>query len=234
MKTRLGFVTNSSSSSFIISKKENLNSIDEVFSFLKTVYEEYLGKRKALIEYCKQDARFLVSEDGKKTKIELKNKKACYEERRVINDFIENEFGMSYYDIYHGEADWLKCKDYNEFARYVSESNEYFYINIVDLENPSFNDESEITSTDSLIDWYMPCFTENFAKDCAECRHKDYCYMIQCDKDVVVGAKKSSDKQELVKMYFGRFCICSECGYIPEYVVHRLGEASTFWCNHMG
>ena len=32
----------------------------------------------------------------------------------------------------------------------------------------------------------------------------------------------------------GRVCVCSECGYIPDCVVEKLGDISEYWCKHMG
>lgn len=232
MKYRTDFVTNSSSSSFIIDTKENYNSIEEIFQMLKMLCQEYLEKRQELIEYCKHDSRFVVTEDGEKTRIEFAKKKPPIEEWRQVRDFIESQFGMHWFDIAYYKLDWLKCETYEEFLKYTE--NDYYYINIIDLLNPQFKQEGDVDSVDELIEWYMPCFSHNHQKDCNSCSNKEYCTVAECDKEFVENIKKTNDKTDVLKLFFGRYCICSESGYIPDYVVQKLGEASTFWCNHMG
>lgn len=234
MKTRHGFVTNSSSSSFIISKKENLNSIDEVYLFLRTLFFEYIQKTNELIEYCKSDNRFTVSEKEGRTVIEFAKKKAPYEEYRCASDFIQKTYGMHWFDVGYGTVDWLHCETYNDFLEFIQKDNRYFFINIVDLENPSFDEECDIESIDSLIEWYLPCFGCHTTSDCNNCNDREYCYTYRDSKELTDEIKKVENKQDIIKLFFGRFCICSESGYIPSYVVNRLAEASTFWCNHMG
>ena len=229
LKTRLDFVTNSSSSSFIINKKQNYNSVEEVFLFLKSLYIEYLKKRKELIEYCKNDKRFDVIEENNKTTIKFNN--SSIEERMTARDLIEQKFGMTWYDISCNKIDWLNCKTYSEFLEYTKD--DCFYINIIDLSNPQFNKDREIDSIDTLIEWYMPCFTNDCKMDCETCEYKEYCYMDNNDR-IVVNTFKNTGKKSIINAVFGRFCICSECGYIPEYVVRKLEEVSTFSCNHMG
>ena len=167
MKIRYGFVTNSSSSSFIISKERNFNSVDEVFQFLKILHKEYLEKRKELIEYCKSDNRFLVTEENGKTSIAIAEKKIPHQEWMRIKNEIENRFGMLWYDISYGNIEWLNCKTYSDFLEYAK--NNYLYINIVDMLNPTFSEESEFDSSTSLIQWYMPCFESIYTNDCNCC-----------------------------------------------------------------
>ena len=233
MKTRLDFVTNSSSSSFIISKEKGYNSVEEVFLFLKSLCNEYLEKRKELIEYCKKDKQFTISEETDVVNIKLNV--SDIDDRVKMMDFIEDKFGMTWYDISCDKIDWLKCETYAEFLEYTKDG--YFYIHIVDLFNPQFHENSDIDSLDSLIDWYMPCYTTNNIADCKNCEYKKYCSIDDDNKDIVKNIKSTKSEESrknLIYTVFGRFCICSECGYIPEYVVQKLGKASTFWCNHMG
>ena len=231
MKYRMDFVTNSSSSSFIINKKENLNSIEEVFQFLKLLCYEFLQKRQELIDYCKQDNRFIVKEENGKTSISFANK-TSREEWKIAKDFIEEQFGMHWFDVPYYKLDWLDCETYEEFLKKTE--GDYYYINIIDMQNPQFKQEGDIDSVDELIEWYMPCFNHMKRMDCEGCRNREYCYVTECDEEIKEGMRKTDDKKEILSTFFGRYCICSESGYIPDYVVRKLGGASTFWCNHMG
>lgn len=232
MKYRSDFVTNSSSSSFIISKETGCNSIEDVFALLKTLCQEFLDKQNALIEHCKQDKRFVVYEENGNTRIKFAKEKPNPDEWFQAKEFIHNQFDMSWYDVGYGDIGWLACETYADLLEYGKDK--YFYITIVDLLNPEFDKDSDIDSVSSLIQWYMPCYESIYTKDCEQCSERHYCAVNKCDKKVKKEIKNIENNQEMLMTFFGRFCICSECGYIPEYVVNKLGEVSSFWCNHMG
>ena len=47
--------------------------------------------------------------------------------------------------------------------------------------------------------------------------------------------KRKGIPEDKVCLYvLGKICVCSECGYLPDYVVERLEEISEYSCNHMG
>ena len=52
MKIRTSFVTNSSSSSFIIGRHDEDVTVNIVFNMLKTLYKEYLNKKDKFKEDC--------------------------------------------------------------------------------------------------------------------------------------------------------------------------------------
>jgi hypothetical protein len=231
MKTRLDFVTNSSSSSFIICKEKNYSSIEEVFLLLKSFYNEYLKKRTELIEYCKHNEKFEVSEKDDKINIRFideGNKEKRIEER----DFTREQFGMTWSDYFNFDLDWLKCETYEDFVEYTKINNVNIYI--VDFLNPKFEQGEDIDLLDSVIEWYMPCFKGEYSTDCEKCGYKKYCDIQTFGKETVSNINKAKNTNEIFASSFGRFCVCSECGYMPNYVVEKLGKASSLYCNHMG
>ena len=85
----------------------------------------------------------------------------------------------------------------------------------------------------SILCWYMPCYDDN-SRNCSTCRYTKYCDFHKKCPDLIDKVKDANGDIDVVFEVFGQFCVASECGYIPDYVVQRLSGLSTFACNHMG
>ena len=72
----------------------------------------------------------------------------------------------------------------------------------------------------------------NYIGDCMDCPYKK-------DKDLCAKVKErvkegKISKEIMVAKLLGKIGVLSYCGFLPEYVVERLGKKSFVHCNHMG
>ena len=224
MKVRLGFVTNSSSSSFIIGK-DVFEHIDDVYSYVKELYLEYSDMVDYAIEYTMNNPNCGWKYDEKKGFYIPNNKDLKIEERWSVRNKFEKFTGLNWYEILPRDIlpEWTKCYTYKDYEQYWINQNDRAPFTIGDYLDKEITwlhwgsvKVSEILETgfdNEEIEWYWYEIED-------ETKHSY--------EDVKV------DGANLCYMFLGRFCIYSECGYIPQWIVERLGNISKFWCNHMG
>lgn len=213
MKIRTDFVTNSSSSSFVISR----NAIggreytkEDIFDLIKEMYRDYANR----VEQIR------ANYDLKKIIIPVLG----YEKYDEITKEIKDKYGVEKWDVdcYMG-IEWLKkCKNYAEYLHYmrkkiVEKRPEYaetawrWYVpfRIIDItqDETDFDDEK---IADIIFDWYE--------------LHKEFKNSESVGFDI---GKAICEK-------FGRYVIWGESGYMPDFVVKQLSQKSSLYCNHMG
>ena len=263
MKYRTSFVTNSSSSSFIIGKKEDTNvTIEFVYQIVRDLYIEFLNKREDLIKYINEHPDlgliYIKETENNYSHFKFKNdKRENWERNRLIRKQIEKDFGISDYDYFNEEYDWTKCETYEEYEKYwlnnksndphkhapftiadFLESKEINWVHLGRYKGEISKELHDISYTSDVVGWYY-CYIEDIF-DCSTCEDcsnykwcKDYCKE-ECDKTRLKIKDKEVQKDKACLCLLGRVCIYSECGYIPEYVVEKLREISEYSCNHMG
>lgn len=254
MKIRCDFVTNRSSSSFVIGKKDDTSAtIESVFQTIKGFYKELLKRRDAAIFYITEHPELKISyvKNGKYSKFVCSEKD--FNTRWKLQDDFEAVCGISTWDYIY-DYEWLNCETYAEYEQYwliqkKANPRDYAPFTIADfleerkVEWLHYNVDPEydtsihkVNSKSEVLNWYFPYADEAFqyAGNCAECEYAEWCDKEECvhTREDILTSNIPEDKACLYMM--GRVCIHSECGYIPDYVVEKLCEVSEYSCNHMG
>lgn len=260
MKIRKGFVTNSSSSSFIIGKKDDVEiTIDSVFEKVKTYYIEMYEKLDKLVAYIQKRPELGLTytrhSDGENYifwDFEF-NEKIAKKEHYIIDDKLEEKFGISTYDYFVERPEWLdSCSTYKEYEEYWVKKldatqdkwSAHAPFTIADFNDAKdvrwvhTNGEIEphiIDSKSDVLGYYFPYIDMAFEnKTCKECGNDFWCNKKECASQKEKIKRVVVDEEKACLYLMGKICVYSESGYIPEYVVKKLKRVSEYSSNHMG
>lgn len=254
LKIRNGFVTNSSSSSFIIGKaNDNTVTIDSVYQEIKEFYKQYYKSCSEMYSYVETyyPAVFEVVSTLEGKTIHRQN---GYDWRCTdsIDKQLKAMFGTTWYDDLPSleELSWTVCETYTDYEQFwIQRMQERgihapFYIRDFSSNDPyipldfstgiteCIGDEGNGIESDILA-WYFP-WIENIKYDCDSCPDNEYCYKEECQETKQQFMGKEIPRDQACLYILGKICICSECGYIPDFIVKKLSEMSEYSCNHMG
>lgn len=256
MKIRNDFVTNSSSSSFIIGRQDdNSVTIESVYQKVREFYNdmyEQADKMFAYIESHPELGATHVRSDGFEY-CRFSDKVYKNFDRASVRKIIEKEFGLSVWDYYPLDKEWLSLKTYKDYEKYwmgkMSKTDDYHVhapFTIADFLEPKEvnwlhyrmdpkyaeydeSPEDRINYKSETLNWYYPYAEELIPDGIIPKPEKRF--------NSSSGLKEKVDfilPTHACLFLLGRVCVYSECGYISDYVVNRLIDISAFSCNHMG
>lgn len=138
MKIRSDFVTNSSSSSFVIRPLSQYKTKEDVYQLIRKSYQELYD----IIHKAEEDIGHKISDIDFKTKYKMEKE-------------FNNKYRISIFDAYimRDDVEWQSCESYAEFekhqqSKHTGEDRYFWTYEIIDL---SLLDSE---NCDEVIDWY--------------------------------------------------------------------------------
>lgn len=250
-KIRIDFVTNSSSSSFIIGKKDDTSkTIESVYNYIRLLYFRHIEKSKEIFRALKNHPYIEIKEWTNSKTLSIRGRQK--EWKKIIKDF-EEKYKVNFHDEFFDVCEWIECESYSAYESYWCEKGkdkgccDHAPFTICDFfenkeiyyphENNTRLHRVDIHS--STLDWYYSNAEQAFKRItdsyyCEKCYRKEYCNEEECNATLDKFLYLRPREEDACLTLLGRIAILSESGFIPYSIVENLNEVSEFACNHMG
>lgn len=237
MKVRLDFVTNSSSSSFIIAKlPDKETTLENVYQKIRTFYNDFFTNLNKAKKYVEETNLFTYLPE-RSSFLPKGNLQFSDEEIVKVNKHIFDEFGIELHEIYDRSDNWLKdCISYKEYEKYWTgkEINRPFLLFDYSQKDFKYRPFGEHQALNIIL----PCFKEiKTGKNptCIDCKHK-YCELKENELEKIkeLSQKDLKHSEQNVLLYFGKICISCDYTDIPEYVISKIKGISNYYFEHIG
>lgn len=234
MKTRTDFVTNSSSSSYIVAKNSDL-TIENIYGTIRYFFMRYISSANKLKIYLSGTKYF--DYDTKTASFKPKNDEKISEGKSAeINKYIQEKYKLDLTETFNHDLDWVsKCNTYAEYEEYWKKNIYEKPFNIIDFSVKDF--VYQPLGIHSALNLYLQCFKDlKEEKDlsCENCTYKN-CFIKKEDfEKIKTTIKNTTNKEQEALLCLGKFCITVDFGDIPDFVLNELANNSNYYLEHIG